>query len=143
MTNWPSRLGAALSMGLAWAMAWLPIGLLIGFIVDRDGSMDEPWIAVGTYPGFFCGVVFSAVVGMAADGRKLSQLSLPLAGARGLVSGLLVGCLWVVVVLLSDPPKWLLNVVVVGSLTLLSIVSGVGSALLARMWKNNASAQVA
>jgi hypothetical protein len=59
------------------------------------------------------------------------------------VSGLLVGGLWVVVALLSDPPKWLLNVVVVGSLTLLSAVSGVGAALLARMLKNRASANAA
>jgi hypothetical protein len=143
MEKWVTRISRAFMMGLAWAVAWMPIGLLIGFIVDRDGSMDEPWIAVGTYPGFICGVVFSAVVGMAADRRRLSGVSLPLAGARGLVSGLLVGVLWVVVALLSDPPKWLLNVAVVGSLTLLSAVSGVGSALLARMLKNGASANAA
>jgi hypothetical protein len=143
MEKWVTRIGRAFIMGLAWAVAWMPIGLLIGFIDDRDGSMDEPWIAVGTYPGFFCGVVFSAVVGMAADRRRLRQLSLPLAGAWGLVSGLLVGGLWVVVALLSDPQKWLLNVAVVGSLTLLSAVSGVGSALLARMGKNDTSAHVA
>jgi hypothetical protein len=143
MEKWVTRISRAFMMGLAWAVAWMPIGLLIGFIVDRDGSMDEPWIAAGTYPGFFCGVVFSAVVGMAADRRRLRGLSLPLAGAWGLVSGLLVGGLWVVVALLSDPPKWLLNVAVVGSLTLLSAVSGVGSALLARMGKNDTSAHVA
>jgi hypothetical protein len=138
-----TRISRAFMMGLAWAVAWMPIGLLIGFIVDRDGSMDEPWIAAGTYPGFFCGVVFSAMVGTAADRGRLRALSLPLAGARGLVSGLLVGGLWVVVALLSDPPKWLLNVVVVGALTLLSAVSGVGAALLARMLKNRASANAA
>ena len=143
MTPRLRRIGAALMMGLAWAVAWMPIGLLIGFIVDRDGSMDEPWIAVGTYPGFLCGVVFSMVVGMTADHRRLRGLSLLRAGGRGLVGGLLVGGLWVVVVLLSDPPKWLLNVAVVGSLTLLSAVSGVGSVLLARMGKNNPSARVA
>lgn len=59
------------------------------------------------------------------------------------MSGLLVGGLWVVVALLSDPPKWLLNVAVVGSLALLSAVSGVGSALLARMLKKDASANAA
>jgi hypothetical protein len=143
MDKWVTRIGRALMMGLAWAVAWMPIGLLIGFIVDRDGSMDEPWIAAGTYPGFLCGVVFSAVVGKAADRRRLRELSLPLAGGWGLATGLLVGGLWVVVALLSDPPKWLLNVAVVGSLTLLSAVSGVGSALLARMGKNDTSAHVA
>lgn len=143
MEKWITHISRAFMMGLAWAVAWMPIGLLIGFIVDRDGSMDEPWIAAGTYSGFFCGAVFSAAVGMAADRRGLRRLSLPLAGAWGLVSGLLVGGLWVVVALLSDPPKWLLYVAVVGSLTLLSAVSGFGSALLARMGKNDTSAHVA
>lgn len=143
MNQWVTRIGRALMMGLAWAVAWMPIGLLIGFIVDRDGAMDEPWIAAGTYPGLVCGVVFAVVVGMAADRRRLRDLSLPLAGAWGLATGLLVGGLWVVVVLLSDPPKWLLNVAVVGSLTLLSAVSGIGSALVARMGKNEARARVA
>jgi hypothetical protein len=143
MDKWVTRIGRALMMGLAWAVAWMPIGLLIGFIVDRDGSMDEPWIAAGTYPGLLCGVVFSVVVGMAADRRRLRELSLPLAAGWGLATGLLVGGLWVVVAVLSDPPKWLLNGAVVGSLTLLSAVSGVGSALLARMGKHDARAHVA
>ena len=143
MEKWGTRISRAFVMGLAWAVAWMPIGLLIGFIVDRDGSMDEPWIAVGTYPGFFCGVVFSALVGMTADRRRLMRLSLPTAAARGLVSGLLVGGLWVVVALLSDPPKWSLNLAVLGSVTLLSAVSGVGSALLARITKNGTRANAA
>ena len=141
MDKWLAGIGRALMMGLAWAVAWMPVGLLLGFIVDRDGSMDEPWIAAGTYPGFLCGVVFSVAAGFAANRRRLDQLSLSLAGARGVASGLLVGALWVVVVLLSDPPKWLLNVGVVGSLTLLSAVSGVGSAVLARILRNGAGAK--
>ena len=143
MTKWLRRLGAALMMGLAWAAAWLPIGLLIGLIVDPDGTMDEPWVAVGTYPGFLCGVIFSAVAGIGKGRRRLAELSLHGAATWGAVSGLLGGGLWLVLVLLSDPPQWLLNVVVVGSLTLLSAVSGVGSALLARMRKNDASAHAA
>lgn len=142
MQKWVTRISRALMMGLAWAVAWMPIGLLVGFIVDRDGSMDEPWIAAGTYPGFLCGVVFSVAAGFAARRRRLDQLSLAFAGTRGLVSGLLVGGLWVIVALLSDPPKWLLNLAVVGSLTLLSAISGVGSALLARMG-HDTSARVA
>ena len=138
MPNWMTRIRRAVMMGLAWAIAWLPIGLLIGFIVDRDGSMDEPWIAVGTYPGFLCGVVFSLAVGMAAKHRRLDQLSLAFAGGRGLVSGLLVGGLWVIVALASDPAKWLLNLTVVISLTLLSAISGVASAWLAKMRTNGA-----
>lgn len=143
MEKWFRGISRALMMGLAWAVAWMPIGLLIGFIVDRDGSMDEPWIALGTYPGFLCGLVFSWLIGHAAGRRTLGALPLQLAGTRGLMSGLLVGGLWVVVVVLSDPPKWLLNFSVVGALTLLSAVSGVGSALLARVNKNGARAKAA
>ena len=143
MTKSLRRLGAALMMGLAWAVVWLPIGLVIGLIIDPDGAMDEPWVVVGTYPGFLCGVIFSAVVGMGKGRRRFAELSLHGVATWGAVSGLLGGGLWLVLALLSDPPQWLLNVVVVGSLTLLSAVSGVGSAFLARMGKNDARGHVA
>jgi hypothetical protein len=39
--------------------------------------------------------------------------------------------------LVSDPPQWLLYAVVVVSLIVLSAVSGIGTAWLARMAKNN------
>ena len=143
MTKSLRRLGAALMMGLAWAVVWLPIGLVIGMIIDPDGAMDEPWVVVGTYPGFLCGVIFSAVVGMGKGRRRFDELSLHGIGNWGAVSGLLVGGVWLVLALLSDPTQWLLNVVVVGSLTLLSAVSGVGSAFLARIGKNDARGHVA
>ena len=143
MTKWLRRLGAALMMGLAWAVAWLPIGLVIGMIIDPDGTMDEPWVVVGTYPGFLCGVIFSAVVGIGESRRRFAELSLHGVATWGAVSGLLGGGFWLVLALLSDPPQWLLNVVVVGSLTLLSAVSGLGSAFLARMGKNDARDHVA
>ena len=143
MTKWLRRLGAALMMGLAWAVVWLPIGLVIGMIIDPDGAMDEPWVVVGTYPGFLCGMIFSAVVGMGKGRRRFAEVSLHGVATWGAVSGLLVGGIWLVLALLSDPPQWLLNVVVVSSLTLLSAVSGVGSAFLARMGKSDARGHVA
>ena len=108
-----------------------------------NDSMDEPWLVVGMLPGFLCGAVFSAVAGIADRRHGLDELSFSRAGAWGVASGLLVGGLWLVLALLSDPPQWLLNLVVVGSLTLLSAVSGVGAALMARMRKNDASPRVA
>ena len=143
MTKWLRRFGAALMTGLAWAVVWLPIGLVIGMIIDPDGAMDEPWVVVGTYPGFLCGVIFSEVVGMAEGRCRFAELSLHGVATWGAVSGLLGGGLWLVLALLSDPPQWLLNAVVVGSLTLLSAVSGVGSAFLARMGKKDARGHVA
>jgi hypothetical protein len=130
-------------MGLAWALVWMPIGLLIGFIVDPDGSMDEPWILIGTYPGFLCGVVFSIMAGLAARRANLEQISLSFASVRGDISGLLVGGLFVVLVVVSDPPQWSFLVGVIGSLTVLGAISGAGSALMARIGKNDVSANAA
>ena len=38
---WPRRIRDAVLMGLAWAAAWAPVGVLVGLIVDPDDSMDE------------------------------------------------------------------------------------------------------
>jgi hypothetical protein len=119
-------------MGLTWAVVWAPVGVLIGMIVDPDGSMDEPWVAVGAYPGFLGGVAFATVLGIVGRRRRFDELSLLRFAAWGAAAGLLVGGLWLVVVSSSDPPRWLLNVVVVGSLTLLSAVSALGSLALAQ-----------
>ena len=143
MKKWLIRIGRGAAMGLGWGAAWVPIALLVGQIVDPNDSMDEPWLIVGMLPGFLCGAVFSVVAGIAGGRHGLDELSFRRAGAWGVASGLLVGGGWLVLALLSDPPKWLLNVVVVGSLTLLSAVSGVGAALMARMGKSDASPRVA
>ena len=143
MEKWLIRICRAAAMGLGWGVAWVPVSVIVGGLIDPDDSMDEPWLIAGMLAGFPCGVVFSAVAGIADGRRALDQLSVSWAGARGVVSGLLVGGLWLVVALLSDPPKWLLEGIVVGSVTLLSAVSGVGTALLARMGKNNGRAHAA
>ena len=133
MKTWLVRIGRGVGMGLGWGAAWVPVALLVALIVDPNDSMDEPWLVVGMLPGFLCGAVFSAVAGMADGRHELGESSLSRAGAWGAASGLLVGGLWLVLALLSDPPQWLLNVVVVGSLTLLSAISGAAVALMGRM----------
>jgi hypothetical protein len=140
MKKWLIRIRRAAMMGLAWAAAWVPVGSLAGWLMV--GELEPEWIGGPLYAGFLCGAMFSSVAGIADGRRGLDEMSLPRSAARGAVSGLLVGGLWLVVVLLSDPPQWLLEGAVVGSLTILSAVSGVGSALLARMGKNDASAHV-
>jgi hypothetical protein len=148
MKRWLRRIPGAILMGLAWAVVWAPVAVVIGtMIVDPDNSMDEMWAVAGIYPGFLCGAVFFAALGIAERRRRFVELPLSRVGAWGAVSGLLVGGLWLVVALLSDPPQWLLYGVVVGSLTLMSAVSGVGTALLARITKkpelHDANAHVA
>lgn len=136
MKKWLRRIGGAVVRGLTWAVVWAPVGLLIGLIVDPDGSMDEPWVAVGAYPGFLCGVLFSAVLGIAEGRRSLDELSLARSGAWGAVSGLLVGVLpFVLGTPSTQRPLWFWAAVIIGPITLLSAVSAVGSASLARMAK--------
>lgn len=133
MNRWPKRIGAAGLMGLAWAAAWAPVGALAGWLIV--GELEPEWIGGPLYAGFLCGAMFSAVAGIADGRRRLDEMSLPRSGAWGAMSGLLAGALWLVLVLTSDPPLWLLEGAVVGALTVLSAISGVGSALLARMAK--------
>jgi hypothetical protein len=121
-------------MGLTWALVWAPVAVLIGTtIVDPNDSMDEMWIAVGALPGFIGGVVFSAVLGIAARHRRFEELSIPRFAAWGAVAGLLVGALPLV---LGEPtsaiPLWRLAGAIIGSITLLSAGSAAGSLALAR-----------
>jgi hypothetical protein len=133
MTPWLRRIRGAVLMGLIWAAAWAPVGVLIGMILDPDGSMDEPWVLIGAYPGFICGVIFSVVLGIAARRRKLHELSVPRVGAWGAVAGLMMG---VIPFLIGDSngerSLWLLGVVFTSSTTLLSAGSAAGSLVLAK-----------
>ncbi|MEW5928658.1 MAG: hypothetical protein AB1941_14415 [Gemmatimonadota bacterium] len=132
-TDWLERIRGAVLMGLAWAVAWALVAVLVGLVVDPDGSMDEMWVAVGAYPGFLCGAVSSAALGIAGGRRRLGELSLFRAGVRGAAVGMLVGVLpFVVGEPTSEIPLWQLGAAVVGSITLLSAVSAAGSTLLLR-----------
>jgi hypothetical protein len=136
MKKWLRRIRGAVLMGLAWAALWAPVAVLIGTIVDPDESIADIWMVVGAYPGFLCGAVFCAVLGIAEGGRRFDELALPRSGAWGAVSGLLVGMLpFVLGTPNRDFPVWLLGSAIVGSVTLLSAVSAIGSVLLARMAK--------
>lgn len=133
MKPWLKRVRGAIGMGLLWALLWAPVGVLIGLIVDPDGSMDEMWVAVGAYPGFVGGVIFAAVLGIVAGRRRFDELSLTRFAIWGAVAGLLVGLLpFVVGAPSGGHPQPLLAAAVVGSITLLSAVSAAGSLALAR-----------
>jgi hypothetical protein len=133
------RIRGAVGMGLTWALVWAPVAVLIGLFVDPDGSMDEMWPAIGAYPGFLGGVVFSIVLAIAARRRRLEDLSLPRVAAWGAAAGLLVGALpFTIGEPTTDRPVWLLATVVIGTITLLSAVSAAGSLALARRAQNRA-----
>ena len=136
MRRWPRRIRGALLMGLTWAAVWAPLAVLIGVLIDPDGSMDEMWVAVGAYPGFLGGVLFSAVLGIAARRHGFEALSLSRVAAWGAVAGLLVGALpFAVGEPTSELPVWLLAAVVIGATTLLSAASAAGSLVIARRGK--------
>ena len=127
--DWLRRVRGAVFMGLTWAVVWAPIAVLAGLVVDPDGSMDEMWVAIGAYPGFLCGVVFFAVLRIAEGRRGLDELPLSRVAAWGAVPGLLVGVLpFTIGESTSKLPLWQLAAIVLGSFTLLSAVSAVGSA---------------
>lgn len=133
MKKWLTDIRGAFLTGLAWAVAWAPLAVLVGMIVDPDNSMDEMWVAIGAYPGFLCGAVFFAVLGIAEGRRGLDGSPLPRVAAWGAVAGVLIGVLpFTLGTATSAVPLWQLLGGFAGSTTLLSALSAMGSALLVR-----------
>jgi hypothetical protein len=123
-------------LAVTWAVTWAPLGVLAGFVMDPNDTLDEPWPALGAYPGFLCGLVFAVVLGIAHRHRSLYQLSPGRAGAWGVLSGLLVMAP-IFSGLLGTPntehPLWQVRFGILGAVIALSAVSAVVSALVARM----------
>lgn len=132
MTRWLRRVRGALLMGITWALVWAPIGPIIGFIVDRDGRMDEPWIAVGALPGFFAGIVFSILLGIVGRRHRFEDFSLRRFATWGGAAGLILGTFPFLAGDLNPAlPAWF-PVVVIGSITALASASASASLVLAR-----------
>ena len=144
-TSWPRCIRNAALTGLAWAGVWAPIAVLAGLIVDPDGSMDEMWVLIGAYPGFLCGVVFAALLGIAEGRVRSEEASLPATATCGAVAGLLVGALpFTIGESTSQLPVWLLALVFIGSTTFLGVVSALGTALAHRsLWRTQPPASPA
>jgi MFS family permease len=115
---------------------WAPFGVLAGVILDPTGTMDEPWPALGAYPGFLCGIAFSIVLALVARRRGLAELPLSQVAVWGTISGLLV-IAPLFTGLLGTPNTehalWQWRFVILGAVILLSSISAVGSVLVARM----------
>jgi hypothetical protein len=128
------RLRAAIVMGVLWALIWGPAAILLGtLVIDPDNSMDEMWVMIGAIPGFLTGVIFSAVLGIAARERPLEALSTARVGGWGALAGVVIG---VLPFLLGDTSggalTWVTATTIVASITLLSAVSAAGSLLIAK-----------
>ena len=127
--SWSKRIRSALLLALAWAVVWAPIALALGvLVIDPDNSMDEMWPLIGAYPGFLSGLLFAGMSGM--RGRFLRDISLARAVALGAVSGVLVSGLPSVVA--SGDGAWTTGAMIIGAITVMSALSAIVSALLAR-----------
>ena len=92
------RIRGALGMGLTWAFGWAIAGLAIGVAsILLPGlpwdAFFEVWDAplpAFAVPGFFAGLFFSTVLGIAGRRHSFQQLSLPRFAAWGAVGGLLL-----------------------------------------------------
>lgn len=153
MTRWLRRIRGAVGMGLTWAAGWALGGVLIGvasqllpgFPWGRFFEVFDAPLPALAIPGFVGGVLFSAVLGIAARRRRFDELSLVRFTALGAVGGLLLSLVpaaMVAVGLASIDPGvglWRITAVISGPLTFLSAVSACGSLLLARMAEGRGS----
>jgi hypothetical protein len=122
---------------MAWGIAWAPLGVLTGVLLDPTGAMDEPWIALGAYPGFLSGLIFAIALGLARGRPKLRDLLPRRAALLGALSGLIV---MAIPFLLGGTPNtehvlWRGRFVFLAAIVMLSALSAVLSALLARTTK--------
>ena len=133
--TWLRHLRRAFLTAVTWGVLWAPLGVLTGAIWDPNDSMDEPWIALGAYPGFLCGLVFCAVLAIADGSRRLDEVSPARACAWGALSGLLLMALPMTGLLgtaNTEHPFWQWRFAIVAAVVLLSSMSAVCSVLLAR-----------
>ncbi len=123
-------------LGLIWAIAWGPIAIVVGVtVIDPDNSMDEMWFAIGAYPGFLCGIVFRALLGIAKASLKMQGLRFLSVAAMGAVAGFLVSLFPVVATSASSDPLTLSNrLAIMGSIVALSTLSAV---ITARVFASN------
>jgi hypothetical protein len=92
------RIRGAIGMGLTWAVGWGTAGVMIGVASnllpglpwDRFLKVFDAPLPALAIPGFFAGVFFSIVLGIAGRNRRLDELSLGRFFAWGAVGGLLL-----------------------------------------------------
>lgn len=148
------RIRGALGMGVTWAVGWSLAGVSIG--VTSLLLPGLPWAAFFevfdaplpalAVPGFFAGLFFSTVLGIAGRGRRFHELSLARFAAWGVLGGLLLTAFPFALVAVgmasregSDIGTWQLLGAVTGPFVLLSALSAVITLILARIAKRRGS----
>ena len=151
MKNWLRRIRGAVGTGLTWAAGWAVAGVLIG--VSSKLLPFLPWdlffevfdapLPAFAIPGFFGGVFFSMVLGIAGRRRRFRELSLPRFAAWGAVGGLLLTLFPFALVAVglasregSEIGAWRIIATMGPPFILLSALSASGSLMLARRAEN-------
>ena len=147
MKKWLRRIRGAVGMGLTWAAGWALAGVLIGVTSKLLPGLPWDWffevfdapLPALAIPGFFGGVFFSMVLGIAGRRRRFRELSLPRFAAWGALGGLLLTLFPFALVAVglasregSDLGAWQIISAISGPFILLSAVSASGSLMLAR-----------
>ncbi|MHB0962358.1 MAG: hypothetical protein ACYC5V_03995 [Gemmatimonadaceae bacterium] len=98
MKKWLRRVRGAIGMGLTWAVGWAIMGIGIG--VASIALPFLPWhlffeifdapLPALAVPGFFGGIFYSIVLGIAGRRRRFDELSLPRVAAWGALGGLML-----------------------------------------------------
>jgi ABC-type dipeptide/oligopeptide/nickel transport system permease component len=147
MKKWLRRIRGAIGMGLTWAIGWGLAGLLIGVASillpglpwDRFFEVFDAPLPALAVPGFFGGVFFSMVLGIAGRRRRFRELSLPVFAAWGALGGLLLSLFPAVLVGVglastegADRSLWQGIAVIIAPFILLGAVSAAVTLMLAR-----------
>lgn len=151
--SWLSRIRGAIGMGVTWAIGWAIAGILVGvssrllpFLPwDRFFEVFDAPLPALAIPGFFSGVFFSIVLGVAARRRRFSELSVPLFAALGAAGGLLLSLFPVALIAVGlasvheGKNVWYGLAVVSGPFILLSAASAAVTLLVARKAEQSAT----
>lgn len=147
MKKWLRRIRGAIGMGLTWAVGWALTGLAIG--VASLALPFLPWhlffeifdapLPALAVPGFFGGLFYSIVLGIAGRRRRFDELSLPRVAAWGAIGGLMLAMFPSFLVLVGlaslgrpDASLLQLTAIVAAPFMLAGAASSTGSLLLAR-----------
>jgi hypothetical protein len=154
MKQWLRRIRGAIGMGLTWALGWGVAGLLIGVASillpglpwDAFFEVFDAPLPAFAVPGFFAGVFFSAVLGIAGRHRRFRELSLPRFAAWGAVGGVLLILFPFALEALglastegSSISRWQAIAVLTGPFIVLSAVSASVTLLVARIAEGRGS----
>lgn len=136
MKKWLRRLRGALGMGMTWAVGWIPIGSVVGWLTGLLLGFSLPGIVLNYsilfgMLGLLGGMVFSTVVSIADGQRRFDELSLPRFAASGGFGGFLLGTSAVGIGLVGLDFS-ILGIGVVGVLALLGAASATATLAIAR-----------